>query len=714
MGPPGAYHNSPRFSSPLAIQHSQTVHAPSNRALPTRDVTDENIDDAYADFILYCNPYFPEDVDTAELKRVFRNPPKSDGKEFSIYRLWELIQKFDAKEIKTWAQLALDLGVEPPDPGKGGEKGGSVQKVQQYSVRLKRWMRAMHVDAFFEYLLGKKHSYFADLPPPHNPHPAEGRDGVPAEEDLAIRALDPSFRPKRGRKRNESPTEEDASGSKRPMLTTSFTFEGQTLYAQPQSAYPVSAIALSARPENYMPDPWTAASAVTPDSFSSRTLMPQSAVSTSAPQHLRWQMHGTPMTPHPMSAITPSTLADSAFDEPRSAITPSSRSRSRRKHGPAVSSAWPSSNNSGSKLRGRPPGNRTMQDGPFSTFPVDPNAEKTPSTGRPALTPTVALMPSQEDRSPLLRPNTYTGAANQSRAAATREGAPQTKQRLSLQVPEHVGGPVHLVTPTVLVNGENNGSNSSDASRRSTPAIQDRHTRSIPGTTPSPSPEVIHAGTALQTSSEPGFAYEALKRSLAADLLRADFSGRLHPPRLSGEEAKGLSDAILKKIGVPEADTENKRDDALRISSASWLGLSSTLGFSAGSTLNGKKVVVRRFILDHKGYEVPIPEDLNPGLEMEVREYFDVSWQLGFGGVSGDFSVKGVQLGEKQPSETEKLENNVMMILDSNKGKRDDEVDWKAEYRALELGARMMKGQTDEMRERVLDAILRGPGLGFG
>ena len=45
----------------------------------------------------------------------------------------ELIRKFDAKEIKTWSALALELGVEPPDI----DKGQSTQKVQQYSVRLK-------------------------------------------------------------------------------------------------------------------------------------------------------------------------------------------------------------------------------------------------------------------------------------------------------------------------------------------------------------------------------------------------------------------------------------------------------------------------------------------------------------------------------------------------------------------------------------------------
>lgn len=105
----------------------------AQRNLPNRSVTNESLDDAYVDFIMYCNPSLPLDTDTTELRRVFRAPPKSDGKTFSTFVLFELIRKLELKEIKTWAQLAIDLGVEPPSVGKGQ----SAQKVQQYAVRLK-------------------------------------------------------------------------------------------------------------------------------------------------------------------------------------------------------------------------------------------------------------------------------------------------------------------------------------------------------------------------------------------------------------------------------------------------------------------------------------------------------------------------------------------------------------------------------------------------
>jgi hypothetical protein len=126
---------SPRFSAISPASHSKqpSSYTPTDRAPPDRDVTDDTLDEAYATFILYCNPSFAMTVDTLELTRMFRTPPKSDGKAFSTWALFELIRKFDAGEIKTWNQLALDLGVERPDT----DKGQSTQKVQQYSVRLK-------------------------------------------------------------------------------------------------------------------------------------------------------------------------------------------------------------------------------------------------------------------------------------------------------------------------------------------------------------------------------------------------------------------------------------------------------------------------------------------------------------------------------------------------------------------------------------------------
>lgn len=101
--------------------------------LPDKHVTADTIEDAFASFILHCNPAVPPETDTAALREAFRMPPKSGGKTFSSFRLFQLICELDKKTLKTWAELALKLGVEPPDT----EKGQSSQKIQQYAVRLK-------------------------------------------------------------------------------------------------------------------------------------------------------------------------------------------------------------------------------------------------------------------------------------------------------------------------------------------------------------------------------------------------------------------------------------------------------------------------------------------------------------------------------------------------------------------------------------------------
>lgn len=106
----------------------------SARTLPHRHISDDqSFEDAYVAFVLYCNPTISQDVDTSDLRKNFSMPPRSDGKTFSTRVLFDLLKKFDTKEIKTWTELALELGVEKP----AVDKGQSSQKVQQYSVRLK-------------------------------------------------------------------------------------------------------------------------------------------------------------------------------------------------------------------------------------------------------------------------------------------------------------------------------------------------------------------------------------------------------------------------------------------------------------------------------------------------------------------------------------------------------------------------------------------------
>lgn len=679
------------LSPGLSAANAPASFQPTDRSLPAKDVTASNITDAYVAFILYCNPNFPLDVDTSVLRTNFSSPPKSDNKDFETFRLFELIKKFDAKEIKTWGQLALDLGVEAPDVSRGQ----SVQKVQQYSVRLKRWMRAMHVDAFFEYLLGKNHSYFQEIPHPNDPYPAGGRDGVSAEEDLAIRALDPSFRPKRGRRRNSEAEQDDDAQS---------VVDNQAQIA-PRSAYPASAFP-SANLSFNTPstaDPWTNASAIPPPGFDpwvQKLDAPHSAIG-NIPSHIRWQ---NPGTPHPMTALPGSMNAhiDAALqNEPKSAITPSSRKR--RKHGPAVSSAWPSTNAPGAKPRGRPPASKNVQDGPFNTFPADPANEK-PAPRQTTTATNTTGEPKPSDAQPPW--------SEQLQSAARQPELAGRPGRLSLQVPQHTGGPVRLATPPRLMVTNETSEDDTDAMDHM-PSIEDPTANGQSGQV---------ADVAII-----GFDYESLKRALASDLLRAELIGRQH--RLSGEEAKRLAEAVLQRFNIPRDDRVGPLDNIQRLNVASWLGIQGHINMPPGSaTSHGKHLFVKRFRVGQDGYEERVSAtDEN---QSATREVFDLSWSSSMGSCNGSFELKSLALvaAPKRPwddvhdallttwidtarrvgIDEHLIRRSKEQYADLPAGARagDDGVNWKAKFQALEFGATMAKGEFMRYRELLIQKVL--------
>lgn len=724
---------------------------PEDRQLPALSATDETFDQAYAQFILYCNPSFPLSTDISELKRIFRTPPKSDGRSFSTYHLFELLKKLEARELKTWTDLALELGVERPNV----DKGQSSQKVQQYSVRLKRWMRALHIDAFFEYLMGKKHSYFLAVPPVNDPFP-ESRDGVPIEEDLAIRAIDPKFRPKRGRRRADEAGEEEGE-SKRQALEGGFGRNGDES-AYPLSAYPMSAVPGSAHPDfgGAGSDPWAS---LTPGSA-----LPRSAHS----QTLRWH-NETPSTPHPLSAVTPMSAPSENVhvwgDEPLSAVTPSSaRSGTgrRRRHGPAVSSAWPSTNTTANgKLRGRPPSNRSVRDGPFVTFPADPRRKEGPvielrqggqgqgqgqsqskmeveSEGRSATPSTTESPRLQPVEHHFITPQLPTPvSANQAPIIALPTGRRQSTmsdassasgrpERLQLQVPRHVGGPVHLLTatppmiapPTLLVNGvgqrgppvlapapvpalaQQSGMPPTSAGTTSggflSPATKSKKRK---GFASAASTSLYGTGTAKGSGS----GNDDLKRGLVAGLLKADVSGRPvvrgRRKKLGGLEARALADAMLARTVNPASTGDDDKAEENAVVYASWLGLSSS---SSSSTAVTRKVIIHRSRIDKDGFESPVDDELEisddamDGGEREaegegdVKEIFDVEWTASLGGIEGRFAVRGLVLGLDGTHDRR-----------SRQASEEDEGggDWKARFERL-------REEHVLLRERVLDAVV--------
>ncbi|KAK8248208.1 ARS binding protein 2-domain-containing protein [Phyllosticta capitalensis] len=619
---PSPYSNqSPNFNGSPGPQG----YVPNDRSLPDREnVNAENLDEAYAQFIVYCNPYLAADISTTELKRIFKKPPMSDNKVFDLWKLYDLLGKLETGEIKTWIQLALDLGVEPPDL----EKGQSTQKVQQYAVRLKRWMRALHVDGFFDFLRGKAHNYLHTIPPPEGPVP-EVRDGVALEEDLAVRALDPTFRPKRGRRRVDGMDDGgNPTPPKRPQLDTSFAFNTPQ---HSHTAYAQSALALSAHPNDYN-DPWAAASLSAANS--QRGLEPHSAVAAPGSHQFRFNQDN-PHTPHPLSAVSPMTdrPPDSAFpDDPSSAVTPSTK-RQRRRHGPAVSSAWPSSNGSaGGKIRGRPPQNRSVRNGPFVTFPANPHAKEGPtvglrrhSSGQTPVDQSVGqqlLEASQQGRQihsayqfpPTPASATQAGQMGGQMAAVHNRAG----QRLSLQVPQHQGGPVHLVTPTVLVNGHSQND-----------------------------------GPLLVLSEKPDVEVQLV--TLACWLGYATQLGLASGPVAGGQKKISVQKYRISGDGYESPIDDNEDED----------------GQTDGTPAAGE--------------------------DGKIKEVFDVSWSLLLGGCGGDFKVQGLSIESaetEQEEETQgeqaddaekekKLEDRVKALEAELKNKDKEVQEWR--QRVLEV-----------------------------
>jgi len=328
-----------------------------------------------------------------------------------------------------------------------------------------RWLHAFHVDAFFNYLMGKHSTYHTDRPQTDEILAETIRDGVPPEEDLAVRALLPEWRPKRGRRKAEDVEgEADNNSTNKKQHIRGNSADFTSMFEEQYSAAPSSAIQWSAQVSQS--DPWTAAHvAIAPRTPSSgQTPSSQRLSAQVGNQQMPWRFTSeeTPSSPYPHSAITPRQgfSASPSFEEPRSAhpsSTAKSPSRSRRKHGPAISSAWPSNATSSSgKIRGRPPSNRSVQDGPFSTFPANPKTKEAPTLNLNTPIQGSPNPASQEAHQALHQatsnPSTQFGApTDQSTANTTR------KAKLQLQVPERSGGPVRLATPpTVLINGETN------------------------------------------------------------------------------------------------------------------------------------------------------------------------------------------------------------------------------------------------------------------
>lgn len=350
-----------------------------------------------------------------------------------------------------------------------------------------RWMHSMHVDAFFEYLLENPHPYWTEIPLDPNPIREGGRDGVAAEDDMALRSLLPHIRPRRGRKRPD-----DESSSRSPS---------QKPKMQPGSNQN-NPNATASGVDQQQIDLWAA---VQPDARSGTDLFARDHFTRMnmnlAPQGQRAgeEFVQTPITAQSYTSMTPA--AGAAYwpehpGETKTSTTPTKAKINKRHGAKVVSSAWRSGGPGGSgKIRGRPPLNRqtsqTHSQGEAATAASASSFSSFPSTQ--SASPPAAFMHSSIQQSPhmmnaslqqhsMMTPGMHNPSATlnstqhlqqgiggtqhfynmtgQSSAPTTSRNLRHTKSRLSLQVPERRGAEVRLATPlgqqhvpAMMVNG---------------------------------------------------------------------------------------------------------------------------------------------------------------------------------------------------------------------------------------------------------------------
>lgn len=521
----------------------------------------------------------------------------------------------------------------------------------------------MHVDAFFEYLMNKPHVYWTKVPSVNEPASEFGRDGVVAEEDLALRALLPETRPKRGRRKAEDKDEDDLgkSPSQRPRLgspTLSEDFMIARASLMPDNITPATAHPAFHQTFDDRIVPWSAT-----DSRSSH------------PNAFRWSSLDdaqTPMSAYPRSAVTPSSDRSQLWnDGSRSAITPN-KARSRRRHGPAVSSAWPSTGSSTSgKLRGRPPSNRSVTDGPFSTFPANPG---------PKDVPTINLQDNGSLATPVVErshiPQFFPPNTNISSTAMSDQPAQNGRpSRLQLQVPQRQGGAVRLATPppVVMLNGHDDNALQVQDTTMQSDAMHQPHT--ITPHSQNYTPMMEYFQTPSTGDPDPNlqhFVSIAFRQNEDTDRTNVDALESHFISEILSADWRNASGAIINRCSIDEASKVCKQViKNLQAESSSTEAFLINLSALAGGPLMTRLRMTR---YDHDG-----------------RTDYECHWKMRFGSIEGDFTIRAT------------VEPDAPMPMDHH---GEPEASWKQRYLDLQQQIKERDLKVGKLKTGILDALV--------
>lgn len=414
----------------------------------------------------------------------------------------------------------------------------------------------MHVDAFFDYCLGHPHPYYNSRV--SNDHEEDIADAVPKEEDLALRALFPEWKPKKGRKK----AMDELRPSKKSRLDTQNVgaHTGNSTYAP-----------WSAMPDDFeQHDDWGTNSVF---STSGRAENVRHTDPSQACQ--RWDFSGPPQRSsplrYPQSAVIPRFKnQDVLFErEPRSAITPNSTNRlyyNRSFDQPAIRSWIPprevgsddSSNQQ--QLDTSNGGNPTVTLCPGMTMAYEP------SLGQANCDPLCAGSNNHE----------VTGnAGREPNGSFVHPTATVSRPvKLQLQVPRgSPKPPIRLATPQLLINGE---------FRQPSTFIETQTLRDVAGQRIHNAQDShdLHSGASLRPNIQTPLQSSAFPNSIAHMFSHDIQRGRVSDgSALSEKNASAIAEAIIKQI-ISQC-SPNCSSETLVVYCATYLGLGSQLGLGS-------------------------------------------------------------------------------------------------------------------------------------
>lgn len=143
-------------------------------------------------------------------------------------------------------------------------------------------------------------------------------------------------------------------------------------------------------------------------------------------------------------------------------------------------------------------------------------------------------------------------------------------------------------------------------------------------------------------------------------------------------------------------------NDLIGIAISSCLGLTSAVGFGTGGPTGGvRRVECIRFRIGGDGYESPI-DDEDEDADMHeggmVKETFDVSFAVTFGGLSGEWIAKGLSASAGEEKEE---------VVDTRGGPEDaGPAAWKTKF--LEAQRKLWETQEEvkNLKDKILEAVL--------